>query len=125
MLLLPSPTIPPTIQTILLLLITSHQCQQIDSLNSGGLKQEQEPPQPPKIPSSIIRTYLPWIVIEPSSLPKREENMEAAVHEEASSTIQPRPQLALVPVVDHEQPFFMFWYPVHPQIPIVYYKRSQ
>ena len=32
-----------------------------------------------------------------------------------------RPQLALVPVADHEQPFVMFWYPVHPQHPIDYW----
>jgi hypothetical protein len=32
-----------------------------------------------------------------------------------------KPQLALVPVVDHEEPFVMFWYPLHPQIPIQNY----
>jgi len=29
-----------------------------------------------------------------------------------------RPQLAAVPVVDHGQPFVLFWYPLHPLVQI-------
>ena len=73
------------------------------------------PPISPMLPARP----LPWFLI-PASLTK-----SGLEKDEQKNHIPSRPQLALVPVVDHDQPFVMFWYPVHPQIPIENLKHNK
>merc|ERR1712156_623746 len=107
----------------------------IDSL------QKQLPPRPPSLP--VVMPRLSWLIRLANIIPKQypqalapqsntEDSYEDAEVITASSIEEEddliltnpslnKPQLALVPVVDHEQPFVMFWYPLHPQIPIKNY----
>ena len=83
------------------------------------------PPQPPRLlrvfdqalPPAAAVAGLPeaWLVIDGADADDDDEDEEEPPR---TGGLEARPQLALVPVVDHEQPFVMFWYPVHPQIPI-------
>lgn len=58
------------------------------------------------------------IVFEAQNGAQNEDQKEELI---INKPILAKPQLALVPVVDHEEPFVMFWYPLHPQIPIQNY----
>merc|ERR1711997_974704 len=115
----------------------------VDSLQN--LQQQQQPPRPPSLPLGMPTPRLSWLirlanVIGPRQYPQApglqssfgESIDDAEVVTAASSNEEEddiiftnpslsKPQLALVPVVDHEQPFVMFWYPLHPQIPIKNY----
>ena len=58
------------------------------------------------------------IVFEAQNGAQNEDQKEELI---INKPILAKPQLALVPVVDHEEPFVMFWSPLHPQIPIQNY----
>merc|ERR1712156_570413 len=100
---------------ILLFIVASLKCSSLCYANVNSL-QELQPPRPPLLPAVIPR--LSWLVRYGTS---DENGEDQVVNGENDGLIISRPQLALVPVVEHEQPFVMFWYPLHPQIPIKNY----